>query len=165
MIFGSILSYFSYTNPYLRLKSSVVEFDSSETREAKAFEHKQSKADMGNICSKSANKDNFAGQGRTLGSSADNPQPRPIPANKQTVASTPGRALGGDGTTDTGDARGAAARAAEQRATAGNKSGGKLSSQLAAQKKQTQNQTLNAVSEQERQTRTADANTETRNYN
>lgn len=53
----------------------------------------------------------------------------------------------------------------QERANAANKSGGKLSSNLAAQKKQTQNQTLNAGSEQERLRRTADANAETRNWN
>ena len=53
----------------------------------------------------------------------------------------------------------------QQRAAAKNKPGGKLSTSLAAQKKQTQNQTLNAGSEQERMARTADANAETRNWN
>lgn len=168
MIFSSILGYFSYKNPYLKLEDKGQRSQKVPVEVAEGYVYRidATEADMGNICSKSANKDdNFAGQGRTLGSSADAPQPRPIPANKQTVASTPGRSLGGDGTAEGGDARGAAARAAEQRAAAGSRSGGKLSTQLAAQKKQTQNQALNAASQQERQTRTADANTEVRNYN
>lgn len=53
----------------------------------------------------------------------------------------------------------------QERAAKANKTGGKLSSQLAAQKKQTQNQTLNAGSEQTRLARDADAATEARNYN
>lgn len=48
---------------------------------------------------------------------------------------------------------------------AANKPGGKLATNLSAQKRQTQNQTLNVGSEQERMARTADANTETRNWN
>ena len=141
---------------------------------------------MGNICSKSANKDdNFSTPGRVLGAA---PQPARVPAqpNQKLTSSTPGRALGSagsDGASSPNDARSAAARAAQvsrevamatdmrgadvrqERAAAANKAGGKLSTSLAAQKKQTQNQTLNAGSEQERLLRSADANTETRNWN
>ncbi|KAK5958837.1 hypothetical protein OHC33_000681 [Knufia fluminis] len=125
---------------------------------------------MGNICSKSANKDdNFSAPGRVLGASSDAPQPARAQTPKQALtSSTPGRTLGSagnDGASSPNDARSAAARAAEERAAAKNKAGGKLSANLAAQKKQTQNQTLNAGSEQERLGRTADANAETRNWN
>lgn len=72
---------------------------------------------MGNICSKSANKDdNFDTPGRTLGTSSDAP-PRPANVPKQKLtSSTPGRALGsagGDGSQSPDNARSAAARAAE----------------------------------------------------
>jgi len=53
----------------------------------------------------------------------------------------------------------------QERAAKASQASGKLSSQLQAQKRQTQNQVLNSVSEQERQSRIADANTEARNYN
>lgn len=71
---------------------------------------------MGNICSKSANKDNFETPGRTLGTSSDAP-PRPATVPKQKLtATTPGRTLGsagGDGANSPDNARSAAARAAE----------------------------------------------------
>ena len=71
---------------------------------------------MGNICSKSANKDdNFAGPGRVLGTSADAPQrsTAPLPAQaKKAAQSTPGQALGSRGD-DTNAPRSAAAKAAE----------------------------------------------------
>ena len=69
---------------------------------------------MGNICSKSSNKpDNFAGQGRVVGSSSQNtPSSAPVP--QKITTSTPGRSLGGrDGANSPDDARGAAAKAAE----------------------------------------------------
>lgn len=53
----------------------------------------------------------------------------------------------------------------QERANAANKGGGKLQSQLSAQKKQTQNQTLNAGSQQERLSRAADENAQTRSWN
>ncbi|KAJ9664212.1 hypothetical protein H2198_000430 [Neophaeococcomyces mojaviensis] len=120
---------------------------------------------MGNICSKSANKDdNFSGPGRVLGSSSNAPARTPVP--QKVAANTPGRTLGSsDGASSPNNAKSAAAKAAEERANQANRSGGKLATNLAAQKKQTQNQVLNAGSEQERQARTADANTETRNWN
>ncbi|KAK5091060.1 hypothetical protein LTR05_001240 [Lithohypha guttulata] len=156
-----ILEYFSYKNPYL-LSHAVRQAESS---------HRDPFTNMGNICSRSANKDdNFSGPGQTLGSSSDAPRPVPV-TKKQTIAGTSGRPLGsagGDGTSSPAPpdgARSAAARAAEERATAANKPGGKLSGQLAAQKKQTQTQTLNTGSEQERLARAADANTQARNWN
>lgn len=70
---------------------------------------------MGNICSKSANKDdNFAGPGRVLGSSADAPSRSAVP--QKVTSSTPGRTLGSagtDGASSPDSARGAAAKAAE----------------------------------------------------
>lgn len=69
---------------------------------------------MGNLCSKSANKDdNFAGQGRTVGSAPPS-QPSSAPVPQKITTSTPGRSLGGrDDASSPDDARGAAAKAAE----------------------------------------------------
>ncbi|KIX04258.1 uncharacterized protein Z518_07812 [Rhinocladiella mackenziei CBS 650.93] len=121
---------------------------------------------MGNICSKSANKpDNFSTPGRTLGSSAQ-PKPNSTTVPPKITASTPGRALGGrDGASSSEDARSAAAKAAEERASKANKTGGKLSAQLNSQKKQTQNQLLNSRSEEERLARDADERVKDRNWN
>lgn len=72
---------------------------------------------MGNLCSKSSNQpDNFAGQGRVVGSSttrSNAPASAPIPP--QVSSSSPGRTTGqGQGSSlDAADARSAAARAAE----------------------------------------------------
>ncbi|KAL6251149.1 hypothetical protein RBB50_001357 [Rhinocladiella similis] len=122
---------------------------------------------MGNICSKSANQpDNFSTPGHTLGSSAT-PKPASAQPTQRLTASTPGRTLGGsrDGATSPDNARSAAARAAEERATKSNKPGGKLSAQLSSQKKQTQNQLLNAGSDAERRARDADEGAQARNWN
>ncbi|KAE8353281.1 hypothetical protein BDV28DRAFT_110997 [Aspergillus coremiiformis] len=124
---------------------------------------------MGNICSRSKNEpEAFSSPGRVLGSA--NPPPgeagksssgprAPLPAKAST-----GRTLGNVGasgagadTADTADARTNAAIAAQKRAesaSAGNK--GKLGSKLAAQKAQTQTQTLNEASQDERAARDAD---------
>lgn len=53
----------------------------------------------------------------------------------------------------------------QARAASSSKPGGKLSSQLSAQKKQTQNQLLNAGSEQERRARDADSAAQAQAYN
>lgn len=76
---------------------------------------------MGNICSKSANQpDNFSSPGRIVGSSTQ-PQPASAAVPARLTTSTPGRALGGggggDGSTAVDDARSAAAKAAEVRAS------------------------------------------------
>ncbi|ETN36440.1 uncharacterized protein HMPREF1541_08718 [Cyphellophora europaea CBS 101466] len=119
---------------------------------------------MGNLCSKSSNEpDHFAAPGRPLGSaSATGPSSAPVP--QKIAKNSPGRTLGGDSSSPD-DARSAAAQAAEARAAAANKPGGKLSSQLSAQRKQTQNQLLNAGSEQERRARDADQSARTQAYN
>ncbi|OCT51884.1 hypothetical protein CLCR_09206 [Cladophialophora carrionii] len=122
---------------------------------------------MGNLCSKSANQpDNFSGPGRPVGSSGPQTKATSSPVPAKLTTSTPGRALGGgEGSTGTGDARSAAARAAEERAAKANKPGGKLASQLSAQKKQTQNQLLNSGSEAERRARDADEAAQNRSWN
>lgn len=67
---------------------------------------------MGNICSKSANKEeNFAGPGRVLGASGESRTTAPLPAKIKTQASPQGQTLGGSDSV--GDPRSAAARAAE----------------------------------------------------
>ncbi|BCS25757.1 uncharacterized protein APUU_50468A [Aspergillus puulaauensis] len=135
---------------------------------------------MGNICSRSKNASEtepFARPGRVLGSSADNSAPRAsVPANAKSKShwQSPGRTLGGSGggenaspgagtgpgtgaVEDTDDARAKAALAAQKRADAtGPANKGKLGSKLAAQKAQTQTQTLNEVSRDERAARDAD---------
>ncbi|KAG5985150.1 hypothetical protein E4U55_001119 [Claviceps digitariae] len=62
------------------------------------------------------------------------------------------------------DARRKAASAAEARAKAASKPGGKLQSQLDAQKRRSRNETLRAMSEQERRTREIARNEDTRSY-
>lgn len=68
---------------------------------------------MGNICSKSANDDNFSTPGRVLGGGSEPRSSRaPVPA--KITSSTPGRTLGGsESATSPNDAQSAAARAAE----------------------------------------------------
>lgn len=67
---------------------------------------------MGNICSKSANKDdNFTGPGRVLGAAGQPKATAPIPAKVKTQAPSQGQTLGGG--ESTADPRSAAARAAE----------------------------------------------------
>ncbi|OJJ63404.1 hypothetical protein ASPSYDRAFT_126887 [Aspergillus sydowii CBS 593.65] len=140
---------------------------------------------MGNICSRSKNEteaEPFARPGRVLGSSADSSAPRAsVPANAKSKShwQSPGRTLGGGGgggggggenanpgagtgsgtgaVGNTDDARAKAAQAAQKRAEAtGPANKGKLGSKLAAQKAQTQTQTLNEVSRDERAARDAD---------
>ncbi|KAF1840769.1 uncharacterized protein K460DRAFT_192049 [Cucurbitaria berberidis CBS 394.84] len=118
---------------------------------------------MGNLCGKQS-KDNFDGQGRTLGSA-------PAPATKASVPSNvappkpkvggPPRTLGEGNNGD--DPKAAAAAAAEARA---NKStSGDLQKKLDAQKRQTQNQTLQQAANENRLAREADQVNETRTYN
>ncbi|KAH9870537.1 hypothetical protein IAQ61_006013 [Plenodomus lingam] len=119
---------------------------------------------MGNLCGKESNTDNFEGQGRTLGSA-------PTPATKASIPSTlapskpkvggPPRTLGEANSKD--DPKAAAAAAAEARAN--KHSPGDLQKKLDAQKRQTQNQTLQQVANENRLAREADAVHETRTYN
>ena len=69
---------------------------------------------MGNLCSKSANKDdNFSTPGRSLGSSSQN-QPTTAPVPQKIPSSTPGRAVGGSQRPgSSSDPKSAAAAAAE----------------------------------------------------
>lgn len=71
------------------------------------------KSNMGNLCSKSANEaDNFSTPGRVLGNAPPKTTSAPVP--QKLMTSTPGRTLGtGEGSTSPGDARSAAAKAAE----------------------------------------------------
>ncbi|KAH8425829.1 uncharacterized protein LDX57_003573 [Aspergillus melleus] len=126
---------------------------------------------MGNICSRSKNEpEPFSQPGRVLGS---NPPPSsaagtpggkkpagpraPLPANSKSNFGSPGRTLGDDAGGQNADARTNAAIAAQKRAESSTTAGkGKLGSKLAAQKAQTQTQTLNEVSRDERAARDAD---------
>ncbi|KAL2872094.1 uncharacterized protein BJX67DRAFT_341489 [Aspergillus lucknowensis] len=132
---------------------------------------------MGNICSNSKNEaEPFSRPGRVLGSSATDSVPRAsVPATAKSKSKStwesPGRTLGdgggsggagsgsgpGPGTEKAEDARARAAAAAQKRAEAtSNANKGKLGSKLAAQKAQTQAQTLNEASRDERAARDAD---------
>ncbi|KAI4604762.1 uncharacterized protein J4E88_003248 [Alternaria novae-zelandiae] len=118
---------------------------------------------MGNLCGKQS-KDNFEGQGRTLGSA-------PAPATKASVPNNvapakpkvggPARTLGDSNRED--DPKAAAAAAAEARANKA--TSGDLQKKLDAQKRQTNNQTLQQAANESRLAREADQATETRNYN
>ncbi|KAI1208826.1 uncharacterized protein F4807DRAFT_135235 [Annulohypoxylon truncatum] len=124
---------------------------------------------MGNICGKS-DSDNFSQPGRVLGSAPPQPERASVPAK----VSGPPRTLGGAGSTpkppdtssDAVEARRRAAEAAEARAqAASSKSAGKLGSQLAAQKKQTRNDTLKEISNNEIRQRDADEAAQSRTHN
>ena len=66
---------------------------------------------MGNLCSKSSNKDDhFSQPGRVLGSSSQS-QASSAPVPQKVISSTPGRTVGGSGTAN--DPKTAAAKAAE----------------------------------------------------
>ncbi|KAL8413967.1 hypothetical protein RB594_005267 [Gaeumannomyces avenae] len=122
---------------------------------------------MGNCCGKPES-DNFASQGRVLGSAPPRQTTAPIPASvirpKPPKVGGPPRTLGGGGggggasssasSTSAEDARRKAAEAAEARAKG--KPAGKLGSQLEVQKKKTRNETLKEVSEENRRLRDID---------
>ncbi|KAH7414336.1 hypothetical protein DE146DRAFT_32272 [Phaeosphaeria sp. MPI-PUGE-AT-0046c] len=119
---------------------------------------------MGNLCGKES-KDNFEGQGRTLGSAPAPPTRASVPAN---ASSAPKRTVGGPPRTlgevnKDNDPKAAAAAAAEAR---NNRSTfGDLQKKLDAQKRQTNTQTLQQAANESRLAREADQATETRNYN
>ncbi|KAI9041574.1 uncharacterized protein KD926_006648 [Aspergillus affinis] len=135
---------------------------------------------MGNICSRSKNEpEPFSRPGRVLGSNPPPPSagapggkkpagPRaPLPANSKSNFGSPGRTLGDadDAGGQNSDARTNAALAAQKRAESSTPVGkGKLGSKLAAQKAQTQTQTLNEVSHDERAARDADDAANTRRW-
>ncbi|KAI0972540.1 hypothetical protein F4678DRAFT_428393 [Xylaria arbuscula] len=110
---------------------------------------------MGNICGKSES-EAFSQPGRVLGSAPPQPERASVPAH----VGGPPRTLGSpaaQGDSSDNDARRRAAEAAEARAQAAStKSPGKLGTQLAAQKKQTRNETLQEISNNERRQREAD---------
>ncbi|KAI1263100.1 hypothetical protein F5Y18DRAFT_429572 [Xylariaceae sp. FL1019] len=116
---------------------------------------------MGNICGKSES-EAFSQPGRVLGSAPPQPERASIPAKvggpPRTLRgsnATP-QANAGDSSGDA-DARRRAAEAAEARAQAtSSKYSGPLGSKLAAQKKQTRNDTLQEISNEERRQRDAD---------
>ncbi|CAA9958657.1 hypothetical protein CFE70_002174 [Pyrenophora teres f. teres 0-1] len=117
---------------------------------------------MGNLCGKQS-KDNFEGQGRTLGSAPEPATRASIPSNvtaKPKVGGPP-RTLGDSNRAD--DPKAAAAAAAEARAN--KPTSGDLQKRLDAQKRQTNNQTLQQAADENRRAREADQATETRNYN
>ncbi|KAH8157846.1 hypothetical protein CIB48_g10403 [Xylaria polymorpha] len=123
---------------------------------------------MGNICGKSES-EAFSQPGRVLGSAPPQPQRASVPAH----VGGPPRTLGGGSPSaqgtggDTDDARRQAAKqpryARAQAASA--KSSGKLGTQLAAQKKQTRNDTLQEISNNERRQRDADEVAQARVHN
>ncbi|OTB08854.1 hypothetical protein M426DRAFT_316883 [Hypoxylon sp. CI-4A] len=128
---------------------------------------------MGNICGKSES-DPFSQPGRVLGSAPPQPERVSVPAK---VAGPP-RTLGGSTANPppppppsqesgaAADARRRAAEAAEARAqNAATKPSGKLGTQLAAQKKQTRNEILNELSNDEIRQRDADAAANARVHN
>ncbi|KAI1447971.1 hypothetical protein F5Y02DRAFT_415360 [Annulohypoxylon stygium] len=124
---------------------------------------------MGNICGKS-DSDNFSQPGRVLGSAPPQPERSSVPAK----VGGPPRTLGGVGSlpnppdlsSDAVEARRRAAEAAEARAQAASaKNSGKLGTQLAAQKKQTRNETLKEISDNERRQRDADEAAQSRSHN
>lgn len=118
---------------------------------------------MGNLCGKQS-KDSFDGPGRVLGAAPtpSNNAKASVPKQAKPKVGGPPRTLGGESSTG-GDARSAAAAAAEARAS--KTATGDLAKKLEAQKKQTHNQTLQQVAQENLAQRQADAATEARNYN
>ncbi|KAI8941351.1 hypothetical protein NX059_002576 [Plenodomus lindquistii] len=120
---------------------------------------------MGNLCGKESKSDNFDGQGRTLGSAPAPATKASVPSNvaqsKQPKVGGPPRTLGEGNSRD--DPKAAAAAAAEARAN--KPTSGDLQKKLDAQKRQTHNQTLQQVANENRLARDADAVNETRAYN
>ncbi|KAI0383838.1 hypothetical protein F5Y04DRAFT_22368 [Hypomontagnella monticulosa] len=125
---------------------------------------------MGNICSCfKSESEHFSQPGRVLGSAPPQPQRASVPAS----VGGPPRTVGGRGSAPNvnptpqqdDEARRRAAEAAEARAQAANKSTGKLGTQLAAQKKQTRNETLKELSNNEIRQRDADEAANARSHN
>ncbi|KAI0200090.1 hypothetical protein F4808DRAFT_430537 [Astrocystis sublimbata] len=123
---------------------------------------------MGNICGKSES-EAFSQPGRVLGSTPTQPERVSVPAH----VGGPPRTLGGGGgsapspaggsNADAEEVRRRAAEAAEARAQAASaKSSGQLGAKLAAQKKQTRNDTLQEISNNERRQRDADEGAQAR---
>ncbi|KAI0400299.1 hypothetical protein F4802DRAFT_585409 [Xylaria palmicola] len=122
---------------------------------------------MGNLCGKTE-REAFSQPGRVLGSAPPQPQRASVPAHvggpPRILGGGPPPAQGDNGGAD--DARRRAAEAAEARAQAASaKPSGKLGAQLAAQKKQTRNDTLQEISNNERRQRDADEAAQVRAHN
>ncbi|KAI1810777.1 hypothetical protein GGS20DRAFT_154101 [Poronia punctata] len=127
---------------------------------------------MGNICGKT-DSEAFSQPGRVLGTAPPQPQRASVPAH----VGGPPRTLGGSSQAQSqsqannegnaaADARMRAAEAAQARAEAASaRSSGKLGAQLAAQKKQTRNDTLQEISNNERRLREADEAAQARVHN
>ncbi|KAI0842074.1 hypothetical protein F5Y06DRAFT_167221 [Hypoxylon sp. FL0890] len=121
---------------------------------------------MGNICGKS-DSDNFSQPGRVLGSAPPQPERASVPAK----IGGPPRTLGGSApnpqeSSNADEVRRRAAEAAEARAQAAtSKTPGKLGTQLAAQKKQTRNDTLKEIANNEIRQRDADEAAQARTHN
>ncbi|OAQ72644.1 hypothetical protein VFPPC_12817 [Pochonia chlamydosporia 170] len=113
---------------------------------------------MGNICGKE--EQDPSPPGRVLGSAPPAKRKSTIPPK----VGGPARTLGGETTTDVGDARRKAAEAAEARAKASSK-GGKLQTQLSAQKRQSRSDTLKQASADEQRRREIANNNEATSYN
>ncbi|KAH7375964.1 hypothetical protein B0T11DRAFT_323921 [Plectosphaerella cucumerina] len=115
---------------------------------------------MGAVCGKEK-PNNFSSPGRPVGSAPVQPKTAPVPNKPAPRVGGPPRTLGGGSdvpsSADRDDQRRRAAEAAEARAKAANKASGKLGAQLAAQKKQTNNDRLNELSNENRLHREADA--------
>ncbi|KAL9128021.1 MAG: hypothetical protein Q9217_003215 [Psora testacea] len=121
---------------------------------------------MGNLCGKpSKDSDPFAQPGRTLGSAPPQPSSPRASVPKISGTGSQGKMLGDPTSGEPGDARSAAAKAAEERAAKANRPTGKLGRDLISQKAQTRNETLDSVSKEERKRRDADQAGAMRNYN
>ncbi|KAI0594474.1 hypothetical protein F4775DRAFT_431705 [Biscogniauxia sp. FL1348] len=130
---------------------------------------------MGNICGKE-DSENFSQPGRVLGSAPPQPQrasvppavggpPRTLGPSATATATAPHQGSNSSSSGSADDARRRAAEAAQARAQAASKPTGKLGSQLAAQKKQTRNETLQEISNNERRQRDADEAAQARSHN
>ncbi|MCJ1418341.1 hypothetical protein MMC32_004688 [Xylographa parallela] len=117
---------------------------------------------MGNCFGKeSSRSDNFDTPGRVVGSAP----PQPTPRAAVPKIDGQGRSLGGGQAAETTDARAAAAKAAEERATRASQPKGKLGQALAKEKQQTRVGTLGEISRDERRRKNIDEAAEARNYN
>ncbi|KAG6008980.1 hypothetical protein E4U21_003532 [Claviceps maximensis] len=126
---------------------------------------------MGNICGKED--PDPQPPNRILGSAPPSQRIASVPrASYKHKVGGPPRTLGTTVEADSlspadaaADARRKAALAAEARAKAASKPGGKLQSQLHAQKRQSRNETLRTMGEEERRTREIAQSEDTRVYN
>ncbi|KAK8042266.1 hypothetical protein PG993_006789 [Apiospora rasikravindrae] len=127
---------------------------------------------MGNICGKSSSDpDAFSTPGRIVGTTPAQPQRASLPPR---VVGGPPRKLGG-GNDSAAAAAPSSSAAVEARETGSRgcreqrrllpKTQGKLGQQLAAQKKQSRQETLNEISQEERRARDAEQAAQARAHN